>query len=177
MWSQIFRLTIRLMAARLTWYFFASSSQDGFPRAHKALGGPYSNRMEITSLLVSLEYPLDSPCVGRPLPLRSRSLLLSDGVPKKRCFGFRHLGLSQVCKTHKPFGMFPSFIKKYARAALWPFRCNLNNPYPSRSHPPVQSQQSYLFPIFTLFQNLFHELVNGSLMPRRLFGFLFMSVL
>src|SRR6185436_12173522 len=37
-------------------------------------------------------------------------IMITLGVPKNKCVGFTHLRLSQVCKTHKSFGICPKWM-------------------------------------------------------------------
>jgi hypothetical protein len=89
MCRHVLRLTIRYMVSLLTSYCSAILP-PGMPCAARA-------RMRITSSLVNLLLPCDSPTtmLGVYLPLACISWLLSAGLPSQRWFGLTQEGLSQ----------------------------------------------------------------------------------
>lgn len=77
------------------------------------------------------------------LPLRILSCMLSFGVPKNRCDGFTHLGLSQVWQTNKSSGTgwyVSSYMIRWASRVVNCFRIR-NEPYPLLFKLPVHNQQ------------------------------------
>lgn len=78
----------------------------------------------------------------RPLSLRSLSLLLSDGVPRNKCFGFVHSGLSHLWQTNIPRGISPKWSIQDTRLA-GAFSCMPPRrimPYPNGCFAPIHFQ-------------------------------------
>lgn len=82
------------------------------------------------------------------LPLESMSSILSCRVPRKRCAGLQHGGLSQVWHTKRSIGNSPFAREKaitcapIARDILGAYITRML-PYPYVSQPPSQGQHSW----------------------------------
>ena len=74
-------------------------------------------------------------------PLRTLSSMLSCGVPRNRCTGLVHSGLSQWWQTNRPIGIGPKWIAQETRCAIrYVPAAGLNFPYPSRCFDPNHDQ-------------------------------------
>lgn len=90
----------------------------------------------------------------RHRPFLTLSSMLSCGVPKNRCLGLVHSGLSQVWQTSRPSGIGPwysSHAKRWASVLLNSL-VGLKVPYPFLFFAPNHGQQSSVKA--TLCQNL-----------------------
>lgn len=105
------------------------------PAAKRAL-------MSMTSCALSLEFLLAIPFGATCRPLRILSCILSKCVPKNKCSGLTHIGLSQVCSTWAPGGMVvllkSSYENRWDRVTTL---FTLRSPYPFVERLPVHGQQ------------------------------------
>lgn len=101
--------------------------------------------MSITSEVDNLERLFSSPFTPcqNPLPLRILSSELSWYVPKNKCSGLQHDGLSQLCKTQIFGSKEPWAIRKESRCASQRLFLSVSRPYPRKIFPRCQFQQSF----------------------------------
>lgn len=64
-------------------------------------------RINLTSTAVNLDVPQASPRGEAQRPLAPLSRMFSACVPRNRCAGLTHGGLSQECRTQSPAGISP----------------------------------------------------------------------
>lgn len=82
------------------------------------------------------------------LPLDTQSRILSRWVPRNKCSGLQHGGLSHLWQASNPLGIDPS---ESANAVRWAnIRCLLvsKTPYPAGFFLPFQIQQEAVFSTF-----------------------------
>ncbi len=77
----------------------------------------YQSRIALTFLLFNLAFGRASP--NGNFPLIFASAKFSFDVPRRRCFGFMHILLSQLCKTIRFDFPFPIFPLKHSNIYLW----------------------------------------------------------
>src|SRR5690349_21596017 len=74
---------------------------------------------------------------------------LSAGVPMNKCFGFTHGGLSHLCRTFIPTGIFVLCNSQENLCAGTAFLCSMNSlPYPPIFLVPDQCQHPLLLTTF-----------------------------
>lgn len=100
-----------------------------------------------------LPFSFREPPLARPFAFMSA--ILSALVPRNRCSGLQHGGLSQAWSTQRPSGIWPLCISQLTRCAptllRFPRLPRYSTPYPWET-VPHQSQQPSVF--LTFIQNL-----------------------
>jgi hypothetical protein len=119
---------------------------------------PLRRRISITSLSDSLRDGCNSPLCDPPLRFRCRFLdimsrMFSFCVPRNRCDGLQHNGLSHLWQTSFSLSMNPHVKAKANRCAGKDLLLNVTFPYPCLDFLNFQSQQLLESNTDTLFQN------------------------